>query len=87
MLSSAPVQRRVPSTVGPALPACAARLQMANTLRTSLVVFTRKGNMPALLSHYRRAAGAERQQGGLAWPAVLRTPPGLPAAAAPTPAI
>jgi len=26
---------------------------MANTLKTSLVVFTRKGNMPALLSHYR----------------------------------
>ncbi|KAK2080267.1 hypothetical protein QBZ16_000120 [Prototheca wickerhamii] len=26
---------------------------MANTLRTSLVVFSRKGNMPALLSHYR----------------------------------
>ncbi|GMH40110.1 hypothetical protein BSKO_08014 [Bryopsis sp. KO-2023] len=26
---------------------------MANTVRTSLVVFTRKGNMPALLSHYR----------------------------------
>ena len=29
--------------------------QMANTLKTSLVVFTRKGHMPALLSHYRRA--------------------------------
>lgn len=29
--------------------------QMANTLKTSLVVFTRKGNMPALLSHYRQA--------------------------------
>lgn len=29
-------------------------LQMANTLKTSLVVFTRKGNMPALLSHYRQ---------------------------------
>ena len=27
--------------------------QMANTLKTSLVVFSRKGNMPALLSHYR----------------------------------
>ncbi|KAK9797746.1 hypothetical protein WJX73_005517 [Symbiochloris irregularis] len=26
---------------------------MANTIRTSLVVFSRKGNMPALLSHYR----------------------------------
>jgi pyruvate kinase len=26
---------------------------MANTLKTSLVVFSRKGNMPALLSHYR----------------------------------
>eukprot|EP00891_Asterochloris_glomerata_P005488 jgi/Astpho2/5488/e_gw1.00078.13.1_t len=26
---------------------------MANTIGTSLVVFTRKGNMPALLSHYR----------------------------------
>jgi len=26
---------------------------MANTLKTSLVVFTRMGNMPALLSHYR----------------------------------
>ena len=26
---------------------------MANTIRTSLVVFSRKGNMPVLLSHYR----------------------------------
>ena len=26
---------------------------MANTIKTSLVVFTRKGNMPGLLSHYR----------------------------------
>ena len=26
---------------------------MANTIKTSLIVFTRKGNMPALLSHYR----------------------------------
>ena len=26
---------------------------MANTVRTSLVVFSRKGNMPVLLSHYR----------------------------------
>ena len=26
---------------------------MANTVKTTLVVFTRKGNMPALLSHYR----------------------------------
>jgi pyruvate kinase len=26
---------------------------MANTIRTSLLVFTRKGNMPTLLSHYR----------------------------------
>ena len=26
---------------------------MANTLKTVLVVFTRKGNMPILLSHYR----------------------------------
>ncbi|GAB4820909.1 hypothetical protein N2152v2_007955 [Parachlorella kessleri] len=26
---------------------------MANTIKTSLVVFSRKGNMPALLSHYR----------------------------------
>ncbi|KAL4858542.1 Plastidial pyruvate kinase 3 [Chlorella vulgaris] len=26
---------------------------MANTLKTSLVVFSRKGNMPALISHYR----------------------------------
>ena len=31
---------------------------MANTLKTSLVVFTRKGNMPALLSHYRWRAVA-----------------------------
>lgn len=37
---------------------------MANTLRTSLVVFTRKGNMPALLSHYRQASGIERHWGG-----------------------
>lgn len=34
---------------------------MANTLKTSLVVFTRKGNMPALLSHYR---WARWRQGG-----------------------
>ena len=26
---------------------------MANTIRTSLVVFSRQGNMPVLLSHYR----------------------------------
>ncbi|CAD7703687.1 unnamed protein product [Ostreobium quekettii] len=26
---------------------------MANTVKTTLIVFTRKGNMPALLSHYR----------------------------------
>ncbi|KAL4447350.1 hypothetical protein ABPG77_007383 [Micractinium sp. CCAP 211/92] len=28
-------------------------LQMANTLKCPLIVFSRKGNMPALLSHYR----------------------------------
>ncbi len=37
------------------LPAASILSQMANTLKTSLVVFTRKGNMPALLSHYRHA--------------------------------
>ena len=28
-------------------------VSMANTLKTSLVVFSRKGTMPSLLSHYR----------------------------------
>lgn len=37
----------------PTPPPTPTHTQMANTLKTSLVVFSRKGNMPALLSHYR----------------------------------
>ena len=41
------------TTVPLILPFFLSLLQMANTIKSSLVVFTRSGNMPALLSHYR----------------------------------
>jgi len=35
---------------------------MANTLKTGIAVFTRKGNMPALLSHYPRTTPSMHSQ-------------------------